>query len=59
MDQHDTPALLDEYLRLLHLLAEVRERFPSDDSPEVLAVTRRIEKLEMRIREGSRPDTDS
>jgi len=56
MDEQNTPALLSEYLKLLHLLAEVRRRFPSDDSPEVLVVTRQLERIEMRIREGSPPD---
>ena len=50
--------LLDEYLRVLHLWAEVRSRFPSDNSPEVLVVTKQLERLETQIR-AARPSPHS
>jgi hypothetical protein len=58
MGTDDHPDLLEEYLRLLHLLEEVRSRFPSDNSPEVLVVTKQLERLETQIRAMSPPTTD-
>jgi hypothetical protein len=46
----DEKDLLEKYLQLLHLLAEVRERFPSDGSPEVQVVSKQLERLETEIR---------
>ena len=58
MGAHDRSDLLDQYLQVLHLLTEVRTRFPSDDAPEVLVVTKQLERLEIQIRAISPPDTD-
>jgi hypothetical protein len=54
----DHQGLLDQYLQLLRLLSEVRERFPSDDSPEVVLVSNQLARLETRIRAVSAPETD-
>jgi hypothetical protein len=50
--------LLAQYLQLLHSLSEIRSRLPSDDSPEVLVVTKQLELLETQIRTASLPAAD-
>ena len=50
MSADDYSGLLDQYLELLHLLAEVRSRFPSENSPEVSVVTKQLKRLETQIR---------
>lgn len=56
MENHNATSLLAEYLRVLHLLAEVRSRFPSDNSPEALVITKQLEKVEAQIRASSQPE---
>jgi hypothetical protein len=58
MDSDDHRSLLDQYLKWLRVLSEVRERFPSDDSPEVVIVTNQLARLETRIRAVSPPEPD-